>query len=180
MNVTTIYVHIRHWHFWWGVYGFTRRSCNDEITLYLDQEGIKRIAYFDLMTLPGLLNHYNNDFEDDDYTDDKEYIEEIQAFIDGDIDIGYSYIYPRDTEDESYQVDHSAPLNEKGHKPTYIYVWSKLAEAWDMESITAHVHLLARQFLQIEVENVVFLDQPSYEDTKAVYDEECARFGVKF
>lgn len=37
INIQTIYVRVRHWLFWYGVYGFCSKSCNDEITLYSDQ-----------------------------------------------------------------------------------------------------------------------------------------------
>ncbi|PWW04897.1 hypothetical protein DFQ01_106182 [Paenibacillus cellulosilyticus] len=177
INVDTLYIHVRHWLFWYGVYGFTNKSCNDEITLFSDKEQNNRLAYFDLLTLPCLIDHLNSELDETDGSSDNAYMEKIQSFIDGDKEIGYSYIYPRDEEDESYQVNHSAPLNEKGLKPTYIYVWSKQVDAWDRESISDHVTILAREFLQRDVENIVFLDIPSYEETKASYEEDYARFG---
>ncbi|MBD3919456.1 hypothetical protein H8B09_11890 [Paenibacillus sp. PR3] len=178
--INTIYVHIRHWAFWWGVHGFTNKSCNDEITLYSDQEKTNRVAYFDLWTLPCLIHHLNEELSDNESYEDNKYLEDIQAFIHGDKKMDYSYLYPKDDGDAEYQVKHSGPMNEQGHKPTYIYVWSKLTEAWDMESIAEHVQILARHFLQMEVGRVVFLDQPTYEETQVVYEEECARFGVRF
>jgi hypothetical protein len=158
------------------VYGLCDKSRNDEITLYSDQERNDLLAHFDLLTLPYLIDHLNNELDDTDGMENKEYIEEIR-FISGNQDIGYSYLYPRDQEDESYQVSHAGPLNEKGHKPTYIYVWSKRAEAWDIASISDHVRILAKRFLQLDVKEIVFLDIPSYEETKVSYEEDYARFG---
>jgi hypothetical protein len=159
------------------VYCLCDKSRNDEITLYSDQERNDRLADFDLLTLPCLIDHLNNELDDTDGTEDSKYIEEIRAFISGSKDIGFSYLYPRDQEDESYQVSHDGPLNENGHKPTYIHVWSKRVEAWDMASISDHVRILAKQFLQLEVGDIVFLDIPSYEETRASFEEDYARFG---
>ncbi|TYP73136.1 hypothetical protein [Paenibacillus methanolicus] len=115
--MTTIYVHVRHWLFWYGDYGFCRKSCNDEISLYSgeDREQSDFLGYFELTTAPCLRYLVNHDL---DPVDDKEYREEIQAFLhDETKEMMYSYLYPRDEEDTAYQVKHHAPLNEKGHKP---------------------------------------------------------------
>jgi len=41
----TLYIHVRHWLFWYGVYGFCDKSCNDEVTVYLDAEKQNELAY---------------------------------------------------------------------------------------------------------------------------------------
>ncbi|RAV21204.1 hypothetical protein [Paenibacillus contaminans] len=169
MITDTVYVHVRHWLFWYGVYGFCDKSCNDEITLYSDKERINFLGYFDLLTQPCLIYSLNNEL---DKIEDNEFCNEIEEFIRGNKDIVYSYIYPRNEEDISHQVVHFAPLNDKGHKPTYIYVFSKLSKDWDMMSIERMVKILANDFLHLDIEKVVLLDIPTYEETKVSYDQD--------
>lgn len=165
----TIYVHVRHWLFWYGVYGFCDKSCNDEIALYLDKEKNNFLGGFDLLTQPCLINLLNNEL---DKAEDKEFCDEIEEFIKGNKDIVYSYIYPRDEEDILYQVDHFAPMNDKGHKPTYIYVWSKLSKEWDIISIKRMVKILANDFFNMDIEKVELLETPTYEETKISYEKD--------
>ncbi|MBH5319501.1 hypothetical protein I6N90_17025 [Paenibacillus sp. GSMTC-2017] len=165
----TIYVHVRHWLFWYGVYGFTDKSCNDEITLYSDKEKNNFVAYFELSTKLSLINLLKYDL--DIIGDEQEYINEIENFLNSKKEFDFSYIYPRDEEDLSDQVEHFAPTNEKGHKPTYIDMWTKLSERWDVAEIEKTVKLLANHFLQVDVKNVEFLEIPTYEETKLCYEE---------
>lgn len=156
-------MNVRHWPFWYGVYGFCNKSANDEITIYADKEKSKRLGYFDLMTEPCLnvtLKHER------DWVDDEEFYVEVEAFLQGDQGVAYSYIYPRNEEDLLSQVGHSAPVNDKGHKPIYITMFSKLSAAWDMHEIERAVKILADDFLHIKVKKVEFLEMPTYEETK--------------
>lgn len=41
----------------------------------------------------------------------------LKGYMDYYLDIHYHYIYPRDLEDVSSQVSHSAPTNIDGYKP---------------------------------------------------------------
>jgi len=167
MNTKTVFIDVRHSLFWYGVYGFCDKSCNDEITLYADEEKNTFLGYFDLLTQPCLEYLLNNELDQDT---EKEYCSEIEAFINGSKDVDYSYIYPRDEEDLADQVDHYAPMNDKGHKPIYIYVWSKLSKDWDTSSITKLVKTIASDFLHLTIEEVKFLGIPSYEETKIDYE----------
>ncbi|MFF2155190.1 hypothetical protein ACFVVQ_07750 [Paenibacillus chitinolyticus] len=165
----TVFVHVRHWLFWYGVYGFCDKSCNDEITLYKDEEKDNFLGYFDLLTQPCLISLLNHDL---DKIEDKEFCTEIEEFINGNLDVGYSYIFPRDEEDISHQVTHFAPMNNNGHKPTYIYVWSKLSKAWDTGSIEQIVKIIASDFFLLNIEEVQFLEIPTYEETKLSYQRD--------
>lgn len=107
----TIYVHVRHSLFWYGVYGFCDKSRNDEITLYSDKEKHTFLGYFDLNTQASLTYVLNHEL---DRNENKEFCDEIEEFLNSDLDVGYSYIYPRDEEDLSDQVPHLAPINSKG------------------------------------------------------------------
>lgn len=109
IRIQTIYVRVRHWLFWYGVYDFCSQSCNDEVTLYSDQDQKNYLGYFELTTVTGLNNLLKYDM--DIIGDDKEYCNEIEQFISGSQDIHYHYIYPRDSEDVSRQVSHFAPTN---------------------------------------------------------------------
>lgn len=164
--MNTIYVHVRHWLFWYGVYGFSDKSCNDEITLYTDKGKNNFLGYFELLTESCLKKLVDNDL---DKIEDKEMCDEIEGFLEGKKDIYYSYIYPRDKEDILDQVDHVAPTNEKGHKPIYIYMWSKLSKYWDIDEIHKSVRILANDFLQMDIMNVELIEIPSYEETKVSY-----------
>ncbi|WP_152570761.1 hypothetical protein [Paenibacillus tyrfis] len=171
--MNTIYVHVRHWLFWYGVYGLCNKSCNDEISLYSDKERNNFLGYFDLMTEPCLLYSLNNEL---DKIEDKEFYDEIEEFLKGSKKISYSYIYPRDKADLTHQVGHFAPINAKGHKPVYIYMWSKLSKAWDIQEIEKSVKILAHDFLHANIEKVELLDIPTYEETKLSYDRDYSRF----
>ncbi|WP_116188385.1 hypothetical protein [Paenibacillus taihuensis] len=107
-----------------------------------------------------------------DRADDEVYYSAIESFINGSLDVGYSYIYPRDEEDLLHQVDHFTPKNDKGHKPIYIFVWSKLSLHWDVASITDIVKVLASEFLHMSVEEVQLIRIATYEETKLAYERD--------
>ncbi|BFT74365.1 hypothetical protein PAENIP36_58070 [Paenibacillus sp. P36] len=108
--------------------------------------------------------------------DDKEYCDEIKSFINGDEDIHYHYIYPRDLEDVSRQVPHSAPTNTDGYKPVYIDMWTKLSISWDIDEIKTSVRIIAKDFLGLNIENVELIDIPTYEETKLSYEQDYKPF----
>lgn len=174
INIQTIYVRVRYWLFWYGAYGFCSKSCNDEITLYSDQDQKKFLGYFELTTVTALINLLKYDM--DIIGDDKEYCDEIESFINGDEDIHYHYIYPRDLEDISRQVPHSAPTNIDGYKPVYIDMWTKLSKSWDIDEIRNSVRIIAKDFLGLKIENVELIGIPTYEETKLSYELEYKPF----
>lgn len=174
INIQTIYVRVRHWLFWYGTYGFCSKSRNDEITLYSDQDQKKFLGYFELTTVTGLMNLIKYDM--DIIGDDKEYCDQIESFINGDEDIHYHYIYPRDLEDISHQVPHSAPTNIAGYKPVYIDMWTKLSESWDIDEIKNSVKIIAKDFFGLNVESVELIDIPTYEETKLSYEQDYKPF----
>ncbi|MFC3746396.1 hypothetical protein [Paenibacillus sp. GCM10012306] len=106
----------------------------------------------------------------------KEFYDEINQFIQGDHTIAYSYIYPRDEEDLTDQVDHFAPTNHKGHKPVYIYMWSKLSKHWDVSEIEKSVKILAKYFLRMEIQEIVWLEVPTYEEAQISYEQDYALY----
>ncbi|WP_238650318.1 hypothetical protein [Paenibacillus piscarius] len=169
-NIQTIYVKVRHWLFWYGVYGLFSKSRNDEITLYSDENQANFLGYFEITTVASLVNLLKYDM--DIIGDDKEYCDEIESFIHGDEDIHYSYIYPRGIEDVDDQVPHSAPLNIDGYKPVYIYMWSRLSQSWDLDEIRKSVKIIARDFLDLNADHIEFIDVPSYEETKLSYERD--------
>ncbi|MEC0170626.1 hypothetical protein [Paenibacillus graminis] len=174
INIQTIFVRVRHWLFWYGAYGFCCKSRNDEITLYSDQNQMNFLGYFELTTVTGLINLLKYDM--DIIGDDKEYCEEIESFINGYEDIHYHYIYPRDLEDVSRQVPHSAPTNIDGYKPVYIDMWSKLSNYWDVDEIKKSIRIIAKDFLGLYTENVEFIDIPTFEETKLSYEQDYKPF----
>ncbi|WNS43091.1 hypothetical protein [Paenibacillus sp. MMS20-IR301] len=170
INILTTYVRVRHWLFWYGVYGFCSKSQNDEITLYSDENQTNFLGYFELTTVTCLINLLEYDMDIIEY--DKEYCNKIESFIHGDEDIHYHYIYPRDLEDVSSQVPHSAPRNIDGYKPVYINMWSKLFQSWGLDEIKKSVRIIARDFLGLNTENVEFIAIPSFEETKLSYEQD--------
>lgn len=163
-----MYVHVRHWQFWYGVYGFCGKSCNDEVTLYSDEARSSFLGYFELSTQRCLEYSLKYDL---DPADDREFCNEIEEFLHGEKTVAYSYIYPRDERDLSRQVPHFAPANDKGHKPVYITMFSKLSEAWDMQEIERSIRIVDGDFLRIGIDKVEFLEIPTYEETKKSYEE---------
>jgi hypothetical protein len=175
IKLETVYVTIRYGNFWWGEYGLCDKEGNDEVAIYSDPNEEHQIGYFDIST--HVCKTY--DLEDllDNYEDDIRYKKRIEGFLNGDAEIYYHYYYPRDEEDIAYQVNHAAPLNENGHKPTYINMWTKLSDGLDTNTIKDHVKIFAKDFLNMDVENVIFLDVPTFEETKESY---CELFGDPF
>lgn len=164
----TVYVHIRHMNFWFGEYGLCDKSCNDEITIYSDANRTNKMGCFDILTHISLAYLYNNEL---DLEEDYDYKKEIEEFLRGDSQVVYDYIYPRDDESLLYQVNHFAPLNKNNHKPTYIYMWTKLSDELDINEIKKCVKILVKEFFLEDVSNVQFLDIPTYDETKNAYDE---------
>lgn len=76
----------------------------------------------------------------------------------------------------AYQVDHYAPINDKGHKPTYIYMWSKLSKYWDTNEIEKSIKILAMDFFNLDIERVELLEIPTYEETKLSFQRDYAPF----
>lgn len=171
--IDIVYVHVRHWLFWYGVYGLCDKSCNDEITLYADEEQKNFLGYFELTTEKCLKNLLEKEL---DKTEDKEYCDEIEEFLNSKNDIHYSYIYPRDCEDVLHQVNHFAPINENGNKPIYIDMWSKLSTSWDIDGIKKSVRILVKEFLHMEINNVELLEIPTYEETKLSFQKDYEPF----
>ncbi|AIQ67771.1 hypothetical protein [Paenibacillus graminis] len=99
-----------------------------------------------------------------------------ESFINGYEDIHYHYIYPRDLEDVSRQVPHSAPTNIDGYKPVYIDMWSKLSNYWDVDEIKKSIRIIAKDFLGLYTENVEFIDIPTFEETKLSYEQDYKPF----
>lgn len=168
--ISTVYIHIRHSLFWYGHYGFCENSCNDEITVYRDKDKKEFLGYFEVITHCSLEYLINN--EEDLEVDYPEFYKEIEEFLNSDNKVYYSYIYPRDKEDIDYQVRHSAPVNDKGHKPVYIYMWSKLSDYWNEDEIKKCVKILSKEFFNEEILNVEILDIPTYEKTEVSYNED--------
>lgn len=108
--------------------------------------------------------------------DEKEYCNDIESFINGDEDILFHYIYPRDLEDVSRQVPHTAPTNIDGYKPVYIDMWSKLSQHWDVDEIKKSVRIIAKEFLGLNTEIVEFIDIPTIEETKLSYERDYKPF----
>ncbi|AIQ60617.1 hypothetical protein PBOR_29495 [Paenibacillus borealis] len=171
--ISTVYVKVRHWLFWYGVYGFCPTSCNDEITLYSDKELRNFLGYFELTTETSLRYLLDHEL---DKTEDKNYCEEIENFLNSQKVIHYSYIYPRNVEDVSDQVSHFAPINENGHKPVYIEMWSKLSRSWDIDQLKMSVRILAKDFLHMEICNVELLEVPTHEETRLSLQNEYKPF----
>lgn len=169
INIQTIYVRVRHWLFWYGVYEFCEKSCNDEISLYSDMDQKNFLGYFELTTDTSLHYLLRNER---DIIDDQEYCDEIEDFINGNQDIYYSYIYPREIEDVSNQVCHYAPMNTDGFKPVYIYMWTKLSKSWDIDEVKKSVRILAKDFLHLDIKNVELIEIPTYEETKLSYERD--------
>ncbi|WP_028552124.1 hypothetical protein [Paenibacillus sp. UNC451MF] len=124
--------------------------------------------------MTGLINLIKYDM--DIIGDDKEYCDEIESFINGNEDINYHYIYPRDVEDVSRQVPHSAPTNIDGYKSVYIDMWTKIFKPWDIDEIKNSVRIIAKDFLGLNIENVELIDIPTYEETKISYEQDYKPF----
>jgi hypothetical protein len=167
----TVYVHIRHWLFWYGNYGLYDKSCNDEITLYRDKDQTKYLGYFDIMTKTCLKYFLENNLDENE---DNEFYNEVNDFLLSDKDVYFSYIYPRFTDDIENQVTHFAPANGKGHKPVYIYMWTKLSDRLDVTEIKKCVKILVKEFFHEDVKNIEILDIPTYDEAKLSYEEDYA------
>ena len=50
-------------------------------------------------------------------------------------------------------------------------MWTKRSDGLDINTIKEHVKIFARKFLHMDVENVIILDIPSYEEIKEGYEE---------
>lgn len=166
----TVYVHIRHWLFWYGKYSFCEHSCNDEITIYKDKNKKELLGYFEITTYRSLEYFVNN--EDGLELDDPELYFEIKKFLESDDKIYYSYIYPRCQEDIIDQVKHNAPINDKGYKPIYIDMWSKISDYWTEDEIKKCVKTLTKDFFSMNVDRVEILDIPTYKETKLSYNKD--------
>ncbi|RKN60048.1 hypothetical protein [Paenibacillus ginsengarvi] len=89
---------------------------------------------------------------------------------------GSESIYPRDLEDVSRQVPHSAPTNTDGYKPVYIDMWTKLSKSWDIDEIKTSVRIIAKDFLGLNIGNVELIDTPTYEETRLSYEHDYKPF----
>ncbi|SFS70111.1 hypothetical protein [Marininema halotolerans] len=165
----TVYVDIRHMNFWFGVYGFQDKSCNDEITIYSDANMTNTLGYFEITTHESLTHLIKYQLDDEE---DGSFKREIEKFLNDDSQIFYSYIYPRDDEDLLHQVSHFAPLNRKNHKPIYIDMWTKLSDELDINEIKKCAKILVKEFLHENILNIKIVDIPTYDETKESYEKD--------
>lgn len=164
----TVYVDIRHWSFWYGVYGLEDKSLNDEITIYSDAKKTDKLGYFEITTHKSLTYLYKHELDEEE---DESFKRKIEKFLNDDSQIFYHYIYPRDDEDLLDQVSHFAPLNRKNHKPIYIDMWTKLSNELDIDEIKKCVKILVKEFLHENVSKIELIDIPTYHETRNSYEE---------
>ncbi|MFB7142529.1 hypothetical protein ACFCYN_23235 [Gottfriedia sp. NPDC056225] len=172
-SINTVYVNIRHMNFWYGHYNFCQKSCNDEVTIYSDENATESLGHFEITTKSSLEHLLKNVL---DKKEDEEYYTEIETFVNSNSDIYYSFIYPRDDEDILHQVKNFAPTNKKNHKPIYIDMWTKTLESLDVLEIKNCVKIFIKEFFYKVVMNVEILEIPSYEQTKLSYQEDYLPF----
>lgn len=153
-----VYIKIRHWNFWYGVYGLTVKSHNDEFWMYADVEAKVLLGYFDVSTKICLENTLESNLLNEDEK------KTLRDFYNKDDEILFEYIYPYDQSEKGFDLLH-APKNMNMDKPNYINVWFKTVYGWDMDTIRKCAKVLACKFLHKNVE-VQILDIPSYEETK--------------
>lgn len=55
-------------------------------------------------------------------------------------------------------------------------MWTKLSEGLDVDEIKRCVKILVKEFLQMEVQNIVILGIPTYEDAELSYNKNYAPY----
>jgi hypothetical protein len=169
IDIMKVYIKIRHYNFWFGEYGFTEKSKNDEFWMYTDADAGNLLGYFDVSTKE-CLEYYMSDEAKDEMDEQEQFL--LKNFYHSDRIIEFEYLYP-EKNDEYQSFDKLfAPINDFGLKPSYILVWTKTQGGWDKNKIMGCAKMLAEEFLRKNIEGVEILDVPSFEETKKAYEED--------
>ena len=163
MKFEEIFIKTETMNFWWGEYGLIE-VCDEYISIYGDAACKNLIGSCDIYAKPVLQNIMDDeDKEDED-------IDKIRDFLESD-KVVYDYIYPRTIKEILFnQVRHKAPKNKYGIKPTYIMMWDNV-DVLNILEIKRCVNLFLMKFCDAEVENIQFVDVPSYEEALKEYED---------
>lgn len=171
-----IYVSIESMNYWWGIYGLTDKAVWEDINIYnkINHEYIK-VARTCICTRAYLENCLEELKED---IDEKEYVNEIKTFLNGN-EILYHYAYDEPENKDFYEVPFEAERNERGIKPCYIEIWNT-NRLIDEAVVKDCVILFCEKFLNLSVDEVIFKDVVSIDEATEDFIKYCKLFEEGF
>lgn len=162
-----IYVEVRHFDFWWGVYGLAEKTGWEDVIMYVKKgKGFSKIEYMCLCTKSYLRNGLKS-LEND--SDEKEFAERIRKFIDND-EIMYHYYYDSVQDEDFYEVPFEAERNQHNIKPRSIEMWYP-SQRIDYNVLEQSVKAFLKKFLDMDVLKIEYKDIVSEKDALESYIE---------
>jgi hypothetical protein len=168
MPKNIIYVDVSHLDYWWGIYGLTKNTSWEDITMYIKVGNkYKEIAWTCVCTTP-YLQYGLEDLEKD--PDEMNFVKEIKGFLENE-DIKYHYYYDNIDDRDFYEVPFEAERNKENVKPRSIEVWYP-SDGINKEVVDNCVKAFIKKFLGINVEEIKYKDIVSPEEAIEKYVEE--------
>lgn len=167
MKKMNIYVEVKHFNFWWGIYGFCNRTSWEDIIIYRKWgRGYRKLAWTCICTK----QYFENSLEDlKNDPDEKEFVEKITEFLDSE-QMRYHYYYDKPNDTDFYEVPYEAQRNGNNIKPRSIETWYPSNEV-DMGVVDSCTRIFCKKFLDIEVDSVEIKDVVSPKDAINTYLE---------
>lgn len=151
---------------WWGIYKLDSQPMWDDFDIR-NSEGIllARICLESRKYLEAGLEELKSDPTEEDF------VQEVKQYLEG--NKIYFYMKFMDKEDPWFnEVEHDAPVNEEGVKPSYISIWHPDSYI-GLSTIQTGVKAFAQKFLKIEDAEVVLDPYMSFEEASATFAEFC-------
>ncbi|MDI4645860.1 hypothetical protein [Cohnella hashimotonis] len=169
---TTIYVNTSSYNFWWGVYGMESLTGWEDIVLYKDSEQNEKLLALCVCTKNYLRNAVQ-ELKDD--PDEADFVQEIQTFLVND-KIVYHYFYDRPEDEDFYELPfNKLPRNAHGIYPRSLELWYP-SEGIHEAVIESSVRELCREYLELDIGPVSFIEPIGKEEALKAYVEHIERF----
>jgi len=164
---------------WWGIYGFFEKIRWEDMNLFYEK-GVRigEVCLNCKSYLRAGLDDLRNDSEE------MEFVDAIEKYL-ADNKCHYWYYYDDKDSTDFYEVPYSAPINDKGVKPSFMNIWHP-DERVGLSTIESGVKTWAKEHLriedcEIEIQNVESVDESikSFEENREIFKNN-STIDVKF
>lgn len=168
----TLYVKTSSYDFWWGVHGLSPLTGWEDIALYKDEKQRKKLISLCVCAR----NYIENAVEElRDDPDEADFVEKMQAFLDGDT-VRYHFYYDRPGDEDLYELPYAKmPRNEQGLYPRSLEIWHP-SRGIDKTVIESCIREVSRDYLDQAPELITFIKPVDREKAIQVYVEDSNRF----
>lgn len=167
-----IYVDVRHFNFWWGLYGFCPPTDWEDLIFFEKHDAeFVRIGAVCVCSRTYLEQGLETLQED---PSEQDFVEEVKRFLQ-EQSLAYHYYYDEPDDPDFYEVAFEAKRNAKGIKPGSIEMWYPGAGI-EMRAVETCTRAFCSTFLNRAVNAVILKDIPPFDEVAKTYQEYRATF----